>query len=545
MTQVEDDIPPSARPLAPYLRSHQEILRIRQALTLQLQSHLVSADDSNNDQNHVNNPASHLSLVVPNNANVNVKRIPSEVTGARKEYLKALQENIAVKREYNDLFDRITSRQTVGKSAVDSKPALNTTSNMQSVFNHYLDLLRERRRYEKLQLFDIHLKEWAATSEPPTEQNDSRFHPSLDGLLIGKADASMNGSSDNVRALISKLERTVVRAKAKLAREQHLLKQLQDLQASTRPSNNVGSNIRALQRTRDELVQWVEDKLAITGAEDDPTNEAQYGNDTTNSAETSQLAAAEYKLRIQEQYVAYLKARQSLLDALSGLSQPSKSTVMASNIPPAQKSSDVASTNENTEEWGSVDVFRNVSEHILPASKYQKSLALQRSYLVGMLAKEKSNLKHTMDRLSQESHLLPEYPILARQPKFRHITPAASTGLRQDYKVGKAPDEVVERAQAWAFAAEAARSSESDYIEQRIEHGAEMADTASEQLQQIYNILRQEQSASNEGKDDTAQQESDIWTAQVQPRKARTKRSEKIQPTKGPWSVLDARVGIE
>lgn len=531
MTQVEDSIPPSAKPLAPYLRSCQDILRIRQALTLHLQSHIVSADGT--DQNHVPNPASHLSLVVPSHANANVERIPSEVNGVRKEYLKALQENLAVKREYNDLFDRVTSRR-----AVDSKPVPSSTSN-QEVFNHYLELLRERRRYEKLQLFDIHLKEWAATSEPPTEQ-DSSHRLSLDGLVMER-DGSTNGSSDDVQALISKLEKTVVRAKAKLAREQHLLKQLQDLQASTRSvSNNVAFNIRALQTTRDELVQWVEDKLAITGTEDDTTNQLEYDNSTTSSVETAQLAVAEYRTRIQEQYVAYVKARQSLLDTLPGLSQPSKS---AANIPPARKASEVPGTNENTEEWGSIDVFRNVSEHILAASKYQKSLALQRSYLVGMLAKEKSNLKHTMDRLSQESHLLPEYPILARQPKFRHITPPAPTGIRQDHKAGKA-DEVVERAQAWAFAAEAARSSEGDYIQQRIEHGAEMADTASEQLQHIYNILRQEQSVSHEDKGDAAPQESDIWTAEIQPRKAKAKRNEHTQ-TKGPWSALDGRVGIE
>ncbi|RAO72722.1 uncharacterized protein BHQ10_008734 [Talaromyces amestolkiae] len=538
MTQVEDSIPPSAKPLAPYLRSRHDVLRIRQALTLHLQSHIVWDDNDGSDQSHVTNPASHLSLVVPNHANTSVKRIPSEVTGVRKEYLKALQENLAVKSEYNDLFDRITSRKTVSKSPADSNSVPSTTPS-QEVFSHYFDLLRERRRYERLQLFDIHLKEWAATSEPPTEDG-SRHHLRLDGLMIER-NGWTKGSSDNVQALISKLEKTVVRAKAKLAREQHLLKQLHDLQASTRPASDaVGRKFLALQRTRDELVQWVEEKLAITNTEDDTMNQLEYDNGTT-SAETVQLAVAGYKTRIQEQYVAYVKARQSLLDALSGLSQPSKS---AANIPPAQKASEVAGKNENIEEWGSIDVFRNVSEHILPASKYQKSMALHRSYLIGMLAKEKTNLKHTMDRLSQESHLLPEYPILARQPKFRHITPTASTGISKDHKAGK-QDEIVERAQAWAFAAEAARSSDSDYIQQRIEHGAEMADTASEQLQQIYNILHQEQSVRNEDKGDPAQQESDIWTAEVQPRKARVKRNEKIETTKGPWSALDGRVGIE
>ncbi|EED16033.1 conserved hypothetical protein [Talaromyces stipitatus ATCC 10500] len=521
MSRDEDsNIPASAKQLAPYLRPRQDALRIRQALTLYLQSHIVPTDghDDNSDF-----PASHLALVVPNHASVNVKRIPPEVTGVRKEYLKALQENIAVRREYNDLVDRITSRRAKNQSAL----------------NDYLALLRERRRYEKLQVFDIHLKEWTATSEPPTGQSDST-RIDLDGLLREKADGPTDGAGNNVQELISKLEKTVVRAKEKLAREQYLLKQLQDRQATRLADSDVGDNkIRALQRTRDELVQWVEDKLAITGTEDD-TNQLQHGECTTSSTETSQLAAAEYKARIRAQYTAYIAARKTLLEAVSALSQPSRSA--ATNLP-AIKPAEAPVTNE-TEEWGSIDVFRTVSEHILPATKYQKSLALQRSYLAGMLTKERTNFKHTLDRLSQESHLLPEYPLLARHSKFRHITPTSS-GLRQE-KGGKPRDDVLERAEAWAFAAEAARSNESDYIQQRIEHGAEMADMASEMLQQIYDLLHQERRATTEDKDYTdAHQESDIWTAEVQPRKVRAKRSEQTHQKKGPWSALDGRVGIE
>lgn len=556
---TNDDVPPIAKPLAPYIRSRQDALRIRQALTRYLQSHIVSTADDNDD--NADSPASsHLFFTAPSNGYLSVNRVSSDVIGVRKEYLKALQEHVAVKREYDDLFDRLTSRKVVDKSVAHLKtravPYAATNTDAPSVLDDYLSLLRERRRDEKLQLFDIHLKELDSIAEPPqTEQHDSSSaRVDLDGLLRGKGNDTTPGSDDNIQALVTKLERTVVKAKAKLVREQSLLEELRSRQAANESAGDtIKANTRiALQRTRDELVQWVEEKLAITSTEDDGiSHELQYGGGTTDTADTAQLVAAEYKSQIREQYAAYVNERKSLLDAVSALSQPTKSATLASEPQAVKKLTEPPATNEVSDEWGPIDVFQAVSEQILPAAKYQKSLALQRSYLAGILTKEKSTLKHTLDRLSQESHLLPEYPILARQSKFRHITTGNGSGLRRvDREGGKqtARDDVLEHAQAWAFAANAARSNESDYIEDRIEHGAEMADTASDTLQQVYDLLHQERNANAEVADDgkDAQQESDIWTAEVQLRKARARRpNEKKQQSRGPWSVLNGQVGID
>jgi hypothetical protein len=504
-----DDVIPSAKPLVPYLRPRQDALRLRQALTLYLHSHTVSED---NDAAAV----SHLALTLPNaNANANapvaVKRIPAEVTGVRREYLQALQENAAAKREYNDLVDRLTP-------AARSADASINPENTSSELNDYLALLRERRRYEKLQLFDVHLRELAADNTPEDQQPTSSAH-ALDGILTGNKYGPTDG--ENVQALVSKLERAVLKAKAKLAKEQSLLRQLKDRQKSHAADSR--NKMMALGRTRDTLVQWVEEKLAITTTADDTNHEQRYTD--TNTAETAQLIA-ERKMQIREQYAAYVDARRALLDAVSLLSQPT------SALPDSQPKKPRPSSNESSlQDWSSIDVFRTVSEQILPAAKYQKSLALQRSYLAGMLTKEKTNIKHAFDRLSQESHLLPEYPILARQAKFKHITPSTTSGIVGRRQLNH--DAVIEHAQAWAFAADAARSSEDDYVEQRIEHGAEMADTASETLQQVYHLLHQERTSHHEAGDVRKEDDNDIWTAEVQ-RKARAKRSQ----ARGPWAAL-------
>ncbi|OKL56953.1 hypothetical protein UA08_07824 [Talaromyces atroroseus] len=541
---VDSAIPPAAKPLVPYLRSRQDALRLRQALTLYLQSHIVSEDNNSYNNSDGDLTVSHPALTLPANASVTVKRIPSEIAGVRREYLKALQENIAVKREYNDLSEKITSRQLLNGqvNARPSKPAVSGSIDVDthsSVLSDYLALLRERRRHEKLQLFDAHLRELASAADPEEQHqsNSSTARADLDKIFKGNGYETADESGDNVQALISKLERAVVRAKAKLVKEQHLLQQLREQQANGLLDSR--NKAIALGRTRDTLVQWVEEKLAITtSTEDDVMNHEKRYTDDTNTAETWQLIA-ERKTQIKEQYAAYVGARRSLLDAVSLLSQPTRSAALEEpSKKPPQRSSD-----DSIQDYSAIDAFRTVSEHILPAAKYQKSLAHQRSYLTGMLTKEKTNIKHAFDRLSQESHLLPEYPILARQSKFRHITPSSTTGSgpRQPNR-----DDTLQNAQAWAFAADAARSGENDYVEQRLEHGAEMADTASETLQQVYDLLHQERNPHDGETAEDAHHLDDIWTAEVQPRKARARRLNETQQQpaggRGPWSALSGRV---
>ncbi|CRG92187.1 hypothetical protein PISL3812_09243 [Talaromyces islandicus] len=496
------DAPPSARPLAPYIRSRQEVRRIRQALTLYLQSHIVSADNASAD-----------SLLAGGFIHADVPKIPANLTGARKEYLHALQENAAAKREYDDLSHKIASRKLVqGRPST----AINQ-GNQVSPLEDYLSLLRENRRYEKLRLFDSALADLSkeAPADIPVPEQDA---------LLGqwRRNASARESAEDVQDLISKLERTVLRAKENLAREQHLLEELKARQQSV-PPRPVFSARReaALQRVRHELVQWVEEKLATANPEDVPAFDVPSEPESTDS-----LHVTERKALIREQYVKYVQERSTLLDALSLLSQPTKSVAPA----PEQATTKKPPDPRTTPSWNSVDLFGPALELLLPGSAVQKSLALQRSYLAGLLSKEKANLSQSLDRLSHESHLLPEYPILARQTRFKHITADRADGERAD--------ELVVHAQAWAFAADAARSNESDYVEQKIEHGQDQSQAASRTLQQIYDMLNQDNPATTDGHDHGDPDDEDIWTAAVE---SRSKWPQ--QRDQGPWARLHGRLG--
>ncbi|KAL1965970.1 hypothetical protein VTN77DRAFT_4910 [Rasamsonia byssochlamydoides] len=545
-TSATTHIPPFAKPLAPYLKSRQEVLRIRQALTLYLRSHIVFADDD--PTKSYSRGSSHVSLCVPTDAAVGVKRIPPELTGVRKEYLKALQENIAARKEYDDIANEVASRRLMNETASETNVAAseglenNATA---AVLQDYISLLRERRRYEKLQVFDHYLRklnEHDAKKADVIQTGDRNNigQDSFDGLL--KQDGpETEKTAENVQELISKLERTVIRAKQKLDRE---LKMLEQLKAQRQSSNTTDNNdtsparrVAALQRTRDELVQWVEEKLAASNGDED----GQFQELSLTEIENSSKLIEERKAEIKEQYAAYVKARKSLLDALSLTSQSAVKDVGAEVESPSKPTSKTKQKALSSN-WDSIDSFAYANEILHPLSKIQKSLALQRSYLSGLLTKEQTTMRQALDRLSHESHLLPEYPILARQSRFQHIT--SSAGSRPDRSGPTKTEEIVEQAQAWAFASEAARSNVIDYVEQKIERGREMAESASETLQQVYELLNQDYKEVMKDGNDEEQNDGDIWAAEVRSSRFRGRQHRDDKRPKGPWSGLNGKVGI-
>jgi hypothetical protein len=192
-----------------------------------------------------------------------------------------------------------------------------------------------------------------------------------------------------------------------------------------------------------------------------------------------------------------------------------------------------------------LDVVSYATETLIPLSKSQKALALQKSYLSGLLAKEKSTTLRALHRLRDESHLLPEYPILARQPRFKHAVAALNSRSPQSDQ--NQPDEVVSLAEAWAFASRAAGAHERDYVQQKVALGNEVARDARKSLEDVYGTLNQDL---NEVIGEEAQHEpdtSDIWASE-----ARSRRGPKISSVarlekrpRGPWSGLNGRVGVE
>ncbi|OOQ85388.1 hypothetical protein PEBR_26309 [Penicillium brasilianum] len=538
-------IPPFAKPLAPYVKPRQEALRIRQALTSYLRSLIVFADETD----PLGYTQSHLALCAPGDAVIDVKRIPTDLPGLRKEYLKALQANIIARKEYRLVSEDVTAlrRQRVPKTRpVEAADRQEPGADLRD----YLQLLRDRQRHTKLQVFQYYLEELRAKEADGSKdmeiEEDSSYQQIL--LLPEGPDANVpghNGAEIDLEDLVHKLERAVVRARARLDQEKHLFEKIKVQHASRNDASpdevTPAVKARALQRTRDELVQWVEERLVSEG---DP-DESHIQDLPPEEIEEAQRLLEQQKTQISTQYALYLQARRDLLGAASRACQP----VVVTSKPPPRPTYRNEMISEEVPAPDPLDVLSYTNETLIPLSKCQKALALQKTYLTGLLAKEKSTTLRALHRLSDESHLLPEYPILARQPRFKHAVAALNPRHAPKSTDRPQPDEVVELAEAWAFASDAAATSEREYVQQKMLLGTEVAQDARKLLGDVYGTLNQDLNEVLRGGTEQDPDVSDIWASEARSTRGTgmglSGGSRLEKRLKGPWSGLNGRVGIE
>ncbi|KAL4880798.1 hypothetical protein BJY04DRAFT_190834 [Aspergillus karnatakaensis] len=519
------NIPPFAKPLAPYIKSRQETLRIRQALTNYLRSQITFVDnDLESPECHAQ---SHLSLNVSENAVSEVKRIPAEFTGLRREYLQALQANIAARKQQQLITEKLSSEEPKSRTVESPDSSLE--------LHVYLRLIRDRRRHAKLQVFEHYLHELQTrwTARPEVFESHGGQANIVMGEELGDETQTSGGGGD-IEELVHKLERAVIRAKSQLDQEKRLYQELKVRNEPKEPTPAVKA--AALQRTRDELVQWVEEKLVGSGnGEEAPVEEL-----PTEEIEESARILEEQRVRILEQYAAYTETRKQLLEAAARACQPVSTT--STKSPPQPP--DLLISAEETLSIEPLEVLTYASDVLLPLSKIQRSLALQKFHLSGMLAKEKSTAMRLLNRLGDESHLLPEYPIPARQPRFKHAAAALNPRLAANQSDPAQQDEIIRMAEDWAFASAAAGSSEKEYVEHKVIDGGEHAHKAEDELQRVYNLLNQNLEEALRDEQGEGDNSGDIWAHEARSTRSRTRLTRSDKRSKGPWTRLDGTIGI-
>ncbi|KAK4867647.1 hypothetical protein LT330_001157 [Penicillium expansum] len=514
-------IPPILKPLAPYVRSRQETLQIRQALTSYLRS-FIEFDDQSSDH-----AQSHLSLCTSTDGIAGVKRIPTDLPGLRKDYLKALAANVAARKDFALASENVASlrRQRTSPNRPSDHADLQEPG---TELREYLALLRDQRRHTKLQVFQNYLEEIktrdAGSLEDVGNDGEQILLPEVD------TEAGHNGTETDLGGLVHSLERAVVHARTQLDHQRQLFEKAK---AQHDPQTETSdAKAKALQTTRDELVQWVEERLVGQG---DP-DESLLQELSPKEIEEAQRGLENRKMQITEQYAAYLRARRDLLDAASRACQP----INVTQKPPSRSINKNELVMAEMPPPNPIDVLSYTNENLVPLYKSQKSLAQQKSYLSGLLSKEKSTTLRALNRLSDESHLLPEYPTPARQPRATALSSRIQTQTSD-----QTPDEVVGLAEAWAFASNAAAANGRDFVQQKIALGTEVAQDARQTLADVCKTLNQDfDEVMLEGRENL--KGSDSWAFDVRSAKGVSRgggsRIEK-QPS-GPWSGLNGRVGV-
>ena len=514
--------------------SLEETVKIRRLLTLYLASLITFPDER----------PSHFQLCNPETA-LEVKSIPREVIGLRRQYLKEVQANIKARHDYQDLLAQRAGPDETGEDVADVGDGV-------ARLETHLRLLQLRKRREEVQITRHYLEKLKETNPAKGGGFHFKQHPIDEDVTTASLQAPLeidDGSTgrDSTEALMKKLERAVIRAKYQLEREERLLAEVKarhPKDSSTDQDNDPGQRLNALAATRDELVRFLEEKMSSDSIEYDNS-----AHSAVESSSDSALDREQVQEEIQAEYEKYLTARRRLLDVASiALSAPGGS---GSHDTLSGKDTEVVDNRVGAPlpaiTQPALSALPFVGEQLLPLLRNQRAHALQRSYTSKVLNTERRKALDSLDLLADESHLLPAYPIMARQARFKNVVSALGGPKKPDHAMVDAEedtDEMIKRVEAWEFAAEEASKAGDGFVMDKVNYGNERLDGAEGSLALLDKLLGkdpQKLAAAGHGGD-----EADIWleAAGADAENAQNRRARPIQQESGPWVGLNGTVGL-
>jgi hypothetical protein len=512
--------------------SPEETAKIRRLLTLYLASLITFPDER----------PSHFQLCNPETA-LEVKSIPREVIGLRRQYLKEVQANIKARSDYQDL---LTQRAGPGETGEDVADAGDGVARLET----HLRLLQLRKRCEEVRIARHYLEKLKETNPAKDGGLHFRQHPIDEDATMASLQALLeigDGSTgrDSTEDLMKKLERAVITAKYQLEREERLLAEAKARHpkgSSTNQDNR--PRLNALATTRDELVRFLEEKMSSDSLEYDNSAHSAVENGAEPALDREQVQE-----EIQAEYEKYLTARKRLLDVAStALSAPGEPE---SHDTVSRKDTEVVDNRVGAPlpviTQPALSVLPFISEQLLPLLRNQKAHALQRSYTSKVLNTERRKALDSLELLADESHLLPAYPIMARQARFKNVVGALGGPKKPDHAMvdaGEDTDEMIKRVEAWAFAAEEASKAGDGFVMGKVNYGNERLDEAEGSLALLDKLLGKDPqrfAAAGHGGD-----EADIWleAAGAGTENAQNRRARPIQQESGPWAGLNGAVGL-
>lgn len=382
--------PEVAEALRPFIKSRQEVAAIRKGL----QSNLP------------------LSSIDPSRPSRKTSEDLSGLTGLRKSYWRALQAHQAAQAKYDALkteLDQMTrSKDSTG--AEDSTSFLTET---------YIPLLQQKDKHRRLAVIEGTLaKIGSAGGDVATDSFDKVIK-----RTVGEVPTPPSNTGLSERELGSDAEYDLTRLKKAILSVQ------QDLKAHKQASARINgvadgevhpwADLRALQKTHNELTTWMDKQLEIIseGSKDTPAG-------TTESPDTNDHAPISIR-DIEALYEQYLESRQKLLDIVSNPVDD------VSSIPGSPEVIRGAPTLVD------IETGPNTSEIVLPqitrlvtAKQSEQALLQQSGYTRRQLESAEKQTQAMLTRLADESHLL--------QPELHRGSPRGAHWLEAGKAAGDA-----------------------------------------------------------------------------------------------------------
>lgn len=354
----------------------------------------------------------------------------------RREYLLALRENILAKREYDVMASSILTeydgeelansddeKEEDVEGVWDEEGEFGLRPNAKDGAREFLDLYLSThllgRQLAKLGILQHYVREFPARKEEGEESGAMTLPqppqpppPPPPSVVLPAAGGA--GSEDAHAKILLPLEKAVFRVYNELQAEKERLERAKrEVGFGGGSGASVQVDLRrkriALERTREELIRWMEERLAHSAAGGDEEL-PQVTEQREGEGNIHQKVVAD----IEASYSSYLKSRTTLVSliqqsiALSSPSPPS-STSSTTNITNTTSTTNSPSTPSSLPSTPTLPLLPLLTTHLPPLVHTQKSLLLTRTHISTTLSTQKDSLYRTLTHLAQNSHLLSPY----------------------------------------------------------------------------------------------------------------------------------------
>ncbi|RMZ86578.1 hypothetical protein DV736_g6197, partial [Chaetothyriales sp. CBS 134916] len=364
--------------------------------------------------------------------------LPDSITGVRRKYLDAVRTHVSARRAFAEKNSQAAEGAAVAPDCGDA------------VILNRLNSLRQRQQQVSLDTLSRHVSAFERLL-PSSHPNANQYKSSN---AVSVASESLERARNQSEDLLRKLEMAVF--KARMRAEKGKLSPHTAHSAIRAMSGPAVSRLRALRAVHEELTAWIEESLAGCAQNEAPSVPVVDQEDHQPDYKDSELEAA---------YGRYVVGRKSMAAAVCTLSQPLPSIV---------------------HERGPEETISIVTMEADSATAVQKRVRswqeMQRSKLIaeyarGEIEKESEEAAAMLDRLADESQLLPAYPRLVKLPGSRKVASEAGEGVPSD--------RVKTRTEAWSFASGAADVSMAVAIDHDMADGNRAIDETMKTLRDL------------------------------------------------------------
>lgn len=499
--------------LEPHVRSREEVSHIRRVISL----HLLSS--------YENGP--HPGALALSDTGCTIKSTAG-VRGLQRDYLKALHANIKAKQDYE-----------AARQLGQGNTATTTTLDSSGRLEEHITSIKLKRKQERLQAVEKYLE---LLGQKPAALPDfvraeeifkgSNRLPDVPKTVVSGFAVNNGSAKPDLKALVDRLEKAVLRSKLLLKKEEQLLEEVRSRSTATRKTMSDTAKLAALSATRDELISWMEAELGKAAHLDNSQHE---GGDGQQQSTADKGHVQEQLAIVKGKYANYVAARKALVQLVQ---QPARLEIQmkAPLKNTLHTQSEVARTTPSTH------LITPHIEGLIKVGQDQRNSIAQKSHINTMFAKQTEETVRALDRLTEESQLIPNHPMTgaAKRNKGLGTNPP-----------GNDIDKLSDRVQPWVFAADTAKLATLEAVAERIEEGQVALERSTKSLAEVDQLLGRNMSPEDESTADEDTTVDDIWLAEsASPRKGPApkahvrNKSNMAKEKVDIWSTLDGSVGL-